>query len=53
MITTGYRNAKTGHCLREMVNPSRPSTLASDSRAIALILAPWAAFGLAMILFGG
>lgn len=44
MITLAYRKAKTGHCLREFVNPSRPHTVFSDLRAIALIVSPWAAF---------
>ena len=48
MITFGYRNAKTGHCLREFVNPTRSNTVFSDLRAIALIISPWAAFALVL-----
>ncbi len=52
MITFGYQNENPGHILREFVSPSRPSTLVSDLRAIALIAAPWAIFALIMGVFG-
>ncbi len=52
MITYGFRNENPGHVLREFVTPSRPCTLLSDMRALALILAPWAIFGLVIGVFG-
>ncbi len=52
MITYGFRNENPGHCIREFVTPSRPATLWSDMRALALIVTPWAIFGFVMGVFG-
>lgn len=51
MITTAYQQAR-GHCLREFVTPTKPCTLAADSKALGLILAPWGLFALVIGVFG-